>query len=264
MKVPHVKTLGVCILTCFTCSSCFFGSYIDPSNVPLDRQMENTYYIPSSSNIPSLYKKNDLTVSINSSFGSKIERAEAYAAYAPLKNLGIFASYAGGNKDGKVKLSEASLALGYWRPLSTYWHFQTYGGIDNGNIQNTHYTGTSKINITRLFLQPSVSVRNLKNTVEFAFVTRLTTAHFKVLDTLFNQSGERFSSDQLKNLGANPNHLFLEPGMSLRFGWQSVLFNLNYTSSALIAGSNFYRSTYCFSLGASFQINVAKKNVSFR
>jgi hypothetical protein len=258
MKALFVKTLSVSIVASCILSSCF-GPTIDANNVPLDRQKENIYYIPSSSTIPSLHKKNDLTIGLNSSFASKISRTEFYAAYAPLDRLGIFASIGGGTKNSKVELMETSMAIGYFQPVSAYWHFETYGGFNKGYIYNRHYTGNSEIDITRYFIQPSISVHNLKNNVELAFVSRITTAHFKISDTSFNLRGERFSADQLNKIGSNPNRVFLEPGLAFRFGWPNILFNINFTTSAIIAGESFYRSTNCLSFGAIVLFNVSKK-----
>jgi hypothetical protein len=258
MKALFVKVFMVVLFTSCSLSSCF-GPTIDANNVPLDRQKENIYYIPSSSTNPSLHKKNDLTIGLNSSFASKISRTEFYAAYASLSRLGVFASIGGGAKNSKVELMETSLAIGYFQPVSPSWQFETYGGIDKGYIYNRHYTGNSEINITRFFLQPSISVHNVKNNVELAFVSRITTADFKISDTSFNQRGERFSADQLNKIGSNPNRVFVEPGLAFRFGWPNILFNINFTTSAIIAGESFYRSTSCLSLGAIVLFNVSKK-----
>src|SRR4051812_45114682 len=142
---------GTAIVACIVfLSSCYVGPISDPNYVPESRQHENVYYVPSSPNTQLLSEKNDVGFDLAASSGPKFSGVESQASFLPAKHVGLIAGYSSGkNDDGGstyMRVHKFEGGVGYITNLSKGWHFETYGGIGTGKIDNVHATGNSTVN----------------------------------------------------------------------------------------------------------------------
>ena len=264
-KISNCLPLMCIIVVTILCLTSCYTTGTDTGMVSESRQKENVYYISSSPNSPLLTKKNDLSFSAAVSSGSKFSGAEIQAAYLPWKHIGVIGSYSAGNTnnlyDGfkTTKYNRFEVGSGYVTQLSKGWLFETYTGLGNGKILNTHYSGSSKINLTHFFLQPAIAISSKKQTIQFAISSRFAGVNFKVQDTLFATDREPLSTHNLVSLYDTPFHILWEPAMIFRFGWKNFLFNAQYTISSDLTNPDLYRANDNFSLGATFRINAGEK-----
>ena len=265
MKKSQTKLLSVIytagVLTMFT--SCYYPGYTDPYVVDVNRQKENYYYAPAAPTVPMLVKKNDFSLAMNGSLGENSHGNSVHAAFMPLKNLGLMASYSwlknGDAPDDVGKVTNYELGAGYvWR-FSPYWHFETYGGIGSGKVDNSHYTGYSKIKTNGFFLQPTISVSDKTQLFQFGFVSKFSLAKFDLRDTTFNNDREPVVTQQMQLLHDNPSQFFWEPGFVLRAGWEIFQFHLGYSFSTDLTNKEIYREKNLFTIGAVVKLNASSK-----
>ncbi|MDX2048108.1 MAG: hypothetical protein SFU87_15060 [Chitinophagaceae bacterium] len=265
MKPKHyfnIAVMGTVITIAFT--SCFPGGVPDPYIVAQSRQEENFYYTPSAHNAPLIKEKHDLNFNAALSSGTLHSGSELRGSFLPGKHFGITAAYSsGGNKSrGTVRHNRLELGAGYITKLSNQWHFETYGGWGTGNIDNSHYTGTSHVKLSHFFIQPAFAITNDKKTVRLGLVSRFAGVNFKVTDTSFATDREPFSNAQLISLYEKPFRMFWEPCIVLRYGWKVFQFHTAYSVSVGLGNDDLHRSKSNFSLGVSLQFNTDKKKKS--
>jgi hypothetical protein len=247
-------------------TSCY-GSYApaDPYIVNESRQKENYYYASSTQNVPLLEQKNDLSLALHGSFGDRQKGVDIHGAFNPAKNIGIMLSYSSIKNDGDVDndivhIKHFELGPGYFKKISPFFHFETYGGVGFGTASNRHYTGNSKITSVNFFLQPAISVSNTYQTLQFAVVSKFSLNNFKIADTSFNNDREPFVTSQMKIISDNPSQVFWEPGFVFRAGWKEFVFQATYSISTDITNKELYRSKNSFSLGMMLRINTEQKS----
>ena len=263
MKKSQTKLLSIIytagVLTMLT--SCSFFPASDPYIVDVNRQKDNFYYTPTAPTVPLLGNKNDFSLIMNGSLGENSHGNSVHAAFMPLKNLGLMASYSwlknGDAPDDVGKVTNYELGAGYvWR-FSPYWHFETYGGIGSGKVDNSHYTGYSKIKTNGFFLQPTISVSDKNQVMQFGFVSKFSLTKFDLRDTTFNNDREPVVTQQMLIIHDNPSQLFWEPGFLLRVGWKIAQFNLGYSFSADLTNKEMYRKKGLFTVGAVVKLNAS-------
>jgi hypothetical protein len=242
-------------------ASCYTGSYIpDPYIVDIERQKQNIYYVPSSPNTPLLTEKNDFSFSVMRASGSKFTGAEIQAACLPWKHAGFIASYSGaGNRNGNpdyMTYHRFEIGAGYVSKFSKEGHFEIYGGLGNGKMMNSHYSGSSRINLNHFFLQPAIAISDKHQIIQFAVSSKFAGVNFKVRDTLFTTAREPFSSSQINSLYEQPFHVMWEPALSFRVGWKNFLFNAQYTLSSDLTNPDLHRSKNNFSIGVTLRCNT--------
>jgi len=254
--------LFISIAAGFFLTSCVPGNGIsEPYIVDESRQKENIYYIPSAPNAPLLSEKNDLNFNVASTTGSRFRGVEIQTAFLPSKHIGITGSYSHAANSPEIKYNRFELGSGYITKLNKGWHFETYAGFGAGKISNSHYTGSSEINLTHFFLQPAVSVSNQKKTAQLGIISRFEGVNFKVADTLFNTEREPFSTGQLISLYDQPFHIMWQPGLLFRFGWKNFKFHTAYSFSADLTNPDLYRANDNFSFGLSLRFNTTEKRL---
>ncbi|HEY6505643.1 MAG TPA: hypothetical protein VIZ28_16825 [Chitinophagaceae bacterium] len=260
LQTPGILFTAVCL----SLVSCYpVGTVVDPYYVAPERQDQNTYYVPAAPHSPLLTEKGDINFNILRSSGSKFNGAELQLAYMPGKHVGIGMSYSGGgHKEGEpqaMNYSRFELMSGYVKKLRNGWHFESYGGLGTGGINNTHYTGKSHIKLNHFFLQPAIVVSNDKQTVQFGIASRFTGVHFNVNEIAFDYDREVISFDRINTLVDNPFHVMWEPSLIFRAGWKNFLFTIQYSHSSDLSGPAVYGSTDNFSFGVSVRGNTKKK-----
>jgi hypothetical protein len=254
---------GIAIVVCMPLlHSCYPYPVYDPYVVPESRQKENVYYVPSSPNTQLLSEKNDVDFNVVASASSKFSGVEMQGSFLPAKHIGLIAAYSSGkNDDGSgtyMRFDKFEGGVGYVTKLSRGWHFETYGGIGTGKIDNIHATGNSTTNLTNFFIQPAFGVSNKKQTVQFGIVSKFSGVNFKI-DSAFDNAREPYSTSQVIGLHDQPFHVMWEPGLILRVGWKNFLFHTSYSVSADLTNSQLHRATDNFSIGGSVRFNASKK-----
>jgi hypothetical protein len=254
---------GIAILTSTTLLySCYPGPIYDPYVVSESRQKENLYYVPSSPNTQLLSEKNNIGFNLMASGGSKFSAVETQASFLPARHVGLIAEYSSGKNEGGetyMKYHKFEGGVGYVTPLSKEWHFEAYGGVGTGKINNMHETGSSKISLTNFFIQPAFAVSNKKRTVQFGIVSKFSGVNFKA-DTAFDNAREPYNTSQVISLYDQPFHLMWEPGLVFRVGWKNFLFHTSYCFSTDLTNSQLHRATDNFSIGGSLRFNASKKD----
>ena len=268
MKKYHYLLLGAYLITItgFFLSACSDVFY-DPYFVNEGRQKENIYYVPSAPNTPLLTEKNDLNFNVMRASGPKFTGAEIQAAYLPWKHAGISASYSIGSNKGYMQYDRFEIGSGYVTKFAGGWHFETYAGLGNGKISNSHYTGSSRINFNHFFLQPAMMISNKKKTVQLGLVSRFEGVHFTVIDTSFNKFNnvrQPFSAGQVKSLYDHPFHVMWQPGFVFRFGWEKLLFRTGFSLTSDLTNPQVYGAKNNFSFGLSLRLNATKKKPTQR
>jgi hypothetical protein len=234
--------------------------YPDPYSVDEGRQKENIYYVPAAANMPLLTTKHDFYGTLMRSSGEQYLAFETEAAFMIGKHAGVAASFAqgkngGGGPDGDVmKYHRYELGAGYVNRFNKGWHFETYGGLGNEDINNKHHTGTSHIGLPYFFVQPTIAVSNRNQSVQFGISSRFVGAKFNAGDTLFNTDREQFSAAQFASLYSQPFHFMWEPAFVFRFGWQNFLFNTGFTYSADLTNPGLNRAKTNFTMGVTIRI----------
>jgi hypothetical protein len=243
-----------------TFNSCYYPGYVDPYVVDVTRQKENYYYAPAAPTVPLLVKKNDFSITMNGSTGKDAKGGSVHGAFKPTKNLGLMSSYSwfkndvGSNDIGRFVNYE--FGAGYVGSLSPYWHFETYGGIGSGKVENEHHTGYSKIKTNSFFLQPTIAVSDKKQLMQFGFFSKFSRTKFDLLDTSFNNDREQVVTNQMRIIHDNPSQLFWEPGFIGRVGWSVVQLNLSYTFSSDLTNKELFRKKGLFSIGVIVKLNA--------
>lgn len=261
MKQTSSIPVGI-IVTCVVLLDCCTPyPTAGPDLVPEWRQKENVYYVPSSPNTQLLTEKNDIGFDVLASAGESFSGVEMQASYLPAKHVGIVAAYSSGKNDaGEVFMRYHNVegGVGYITKLSGGWHFETYGGVGTGKVDNNHASGTSKTNLTNFFIQPAFVISNQKKTLQFGIVSKFSGVNFKV-DTAFDNAREPFNTRQVISLTDQPFHVMWEPGLVLRIGWKNFMFQTSYSGSADLTNSDLHRSTNNFSIGGALRLNASKK-----
>ncbi len=262
-SINITETILVTMLVIFSLNSCYVPGQ---TGIPISRQEENIYYIPSTPVSTTLLEKNDINFNLLRSSSEKFTALEFQGAYLPTKKIGIITAYTNAlNKDGKQKymnFNRFELGAGYLKSLPNNWRFETYAGGGFGRVENYHVTGTSQSNLGIFFFQPAFGVTSKNKLVSFDMISKFSGIKFNVKDSAFDTYQEIHSGYQLASLYTTPFNLMWEPALIFKAGWQNFLFHLSYTNSVNFSNRNLYQSKGNIALGISFRFNTAEKTTS--
>ena len=232
----------------------------DPYYVPIERQKENVYYIPTTQNAPFLQQKNEGNVAANFSFGMNHAGLDLQASYSPAEHLGLLTNYSWvGTTNDHGNLGRFELGAGYYNPVSPTSLFEVYAGGGFGTVKNRHETGLSNLSNSILFLQPSIGFQKANRKFQVAFIPRLTYVHFNFRDSTFNNDREQFASGQFRLLNDKPNQLFLEPGLVFKAGGENTIVNFGCNVSSNLTSTELNDVASHFHIGINFRLFPAKK-----
>jgi hypothetical protein len=257
LLVPLVAIVA-CAIVLYSCYPYPTGS---PDVVPEWRQKENIYYVPSTPNTQLLSEKNDIGFSLVASASSQFSGVETQASYLPAKHIGLIAGYSSGKNEESetyMRFHKFEAGVGYVTSVSKAWHFETYGGMGTGKIDNIHATGSSAIHLTDFFIQPGFAVSSKKKTIQFGIVSKFSGVNFKA-DSAFDNAKEPYSTSQIIAIHDQPFHIMWEPGLTFRVGWKNFLFHTSYSLSTDLTNSVLNRVTDNFSIGGALRFNTSKK-----
>ncbi|HEX8333929.1 MAG TPA: hypothetical protein VF622_15020 [Segetibacter sp.] len=235
------------------------------------------YYGPNSSNVPLFKEKGEGRISGALSGADETTGFELQTAYAFGKNFGgMFNFYTAGGKDnttfdgsgsGSTRQIEkgngtlTEIGLGYFQPLSaSNMIFELYGGIGGGTVNNFYQQNeSSKVGLTKLFLQPSIGYSNDERTLEAAFSTRLSSINFKVKEARFATGTGGYDLIQVQYIRNNDNIFFVEPSLLFRGGGKNIKGQLQLTTSHPLTRKEFLTQELNASIGIFFSFNGKAK-----
>lgn len=225
-------------------------------------------YIPNVENVPLLKEK----MEFRGNFGLQ----NYQVAFAPTNHLGIMSNAYVRKRDWEPSMGDSSTykykystsntlveaGSGYFTKLGEDGIFESYAGGGGGSMffDWTTFKNDSQIahrqfktNYTKVFIQPAIGLS--MNNIDFAFSVRWTGIKFSTSDTL------RYTNLALENMQINdlskPFYSFIEPALTLRFGFKYVKFQMQ-TLLSLKTNKDplFY---FPFTQTFTLHINIAKR-----
>lgn len=76
------------------------------------------------------------------------------------------------------------------------------------------------------------------------------------MDATFTNAREPFSASQIKLLNEKPFHIFWEPGVIFRLGWENFLVHTGYSFTADLSNDPLHRVKNNFSIGIYIKFNA--------
>jgi hypothetical protein len=195
------------------------------------------YYVANMQNVPLFKEKDEFHLSGAYAFGNESQCVEVQTAYSFTSNIGFMVDFmhaSGGNPPtedyGKGYYLDG--AIGYFKPLGKNWVFEIYGGLGASNqhqvytsqkwndLAGKYYTvdeGTADLTFIKPFLQPSIGFTS--GIFDIAVSTRFGNVKYSSINN--NVFGNLTDYNEIDNISGT-NHLFLEPALSLRAGWENI------------------------------------------
>ncbi len=223
------------------------------------------YYVPNIQNVPMFTEKDEYRMSVSYGLSESVS-TEIQAAYSVTDHLGVMTNWISArgidndeNSWGTGNFLEGG--LGYFRPLGKSGVVELYGGA-GGSRQHHQYgirdfdpydttiinnnAGTSVLSFARLFVQPSMGMS--WKAFDFAFSTRFCSLFFNKIDNQIDRTRNEYEFNKLDFLVHNRNHLYFEPAITIRCGWDLVKVQLQ-GSMASYFNSKHYFDDYHITLG---------------
>lgn len=255
LRFIAIAIIPLCYISCG-------GGYINTGTVPIMRQQGNLIYCSNSPNIPLLQKKGNGLVSISGSYGNKYNTfngAEVQGAIATGKHFGLmlnsFIAARKNEETTKNKTSYIDAGLGYYKTLTKGVSFELFGGIGTGSTNNEHFTGNSRINSRKFFLQPSIGYTSPNRKFKAGTGIRFSQNKFIIKEQLFDQTREDFNAIEFSQLAQHPNQFLIEPSAVLRYGWKTVQFQFQYSRLFQTSERKYNMGKARWVFGLSFPFN---------
>ncbi|TKT92003.1 hypothetical protein [Dyadobacter frigoris] len=225
------------------------------------------YYAPNKGNIPNMREKNDVRIDAGFSVGLVSAGADLQFAYAPIDHLGVmvngaFSKTQNYSKNNDTESQYLEAGLGYFTKFedNRKWLFEVYGGGGKGNysIWYNDYQ-TSKIDMNKYFIQPSLSYTHLYKNLEFGIASKFSGVNydlksFTVVDDMYHSNVRR-----IQNLVNRPMLLFWEPTFRFSGGFKNMKAYVSYTPSVDILQTGTDREVVNVSMGLRFTLNASRK-----
>ncbi|HET9823890.1 MAG TPA: hypothetical protein VFP87_01080, partial [Chitinophagaceae bacterium] len=179
--------------------------------------------------------------------------AEVQGALAVSKNIGVMlnTAFLDGGRDGNGYLLEGG--AGYYKPFAEKWVFESYAGVGFGSANNNDsWEGTSKVNFTKCFVQPSVGYAS--KYFDAGVASRFSGVYMKVTDYQ-----PEISSYNLEYVKAHPNSYLWEPSGFIAAGFQQAKLRLQMTYSLNLNNKELSQEDLIVALGVSFNIKPKNK-----
>lgn len=240
------------------------------------------FYAPTTAITPLLREKGETQFSGHFGAGDEIDKSlQLQAAWAFDSNLAIAANiYAaeGGNKLGNSNYgngSQLELAAGYFCPITSKLSYELYGGLAMGKASN-HFLrtyssdslGTTSFpyqidnNCFKPFVQGNIGYRS----TYFDAILHLRAGYLSIgqLDENFpivDPSYKTQANDDIDLIKKHPNSFLIEPGFTLRAGYEPIKLQLHLGWSINSNGSHYPQEGGIVSLGVVGMLNsTTKKN----
>jgi hypothetical protein len=241
----------------------------------------HVYYAPNTANAPMLSEKGETRVNglISGGGESEFSCGELQAAHAITNSFGVMANWMAASRSGEISTldsrfsstihtekghgSYVEFAGGYFKTLdkSKRVVFETYAGIGFGGVNNDYGFGNvSKVNITKLFLQPAFGYKSAY--FEVAFVPKISFVNWTVKENSFSASANSYDKEALATIEGKPHFVAIEPALLLRGGFKNVKLQGSLSFSNVSSDPNYQIGELIEGLNMSFGISVNLKAAS--
>ncbi|MBT8229977.1 MAG: hypothetical protein KJO50_06930 [Bacteroidia bacterium] len=189
-----------------------------------------TVYTPNMHNVP-LFKEKD---EFRGTFGFN----DFQLAYSPISHLGLMmnaqyhngGSYSEPFEDGSARKYLIEGGIGYYRNFERSGVFELYGGGGYGGVSFDHSSDSEfsayNSKLSRFFIQPSIGFTS--EFFDLSFSMRFIRLNYFDHDISEYEPGSAFDEDyDLRELNDHI-YTFLEPGITLRVGWNQVKFHMQF------------------------------------
>ena len=238
----------------------------------------HVYYAPNTANAPLLSEAGETRINALYSTGiniSSFNGGEIQVAHAVSKNIGVMVNgFAGGESESvsdwtsavshteKGNGSYIEFGAGYFKMLQEKSDVmaELYGGVGFGTVNNDYGGGDhSKVNHTKIFLQPALGYKG-KN-VELTFIPKISLVNFHVKENQINNQYNEDEKGDVNSIADKKHFLALEPALVLRGGGEDFKAQvaLSFTGHQLSSFASPNLITFNLSLGISINIKTQKK-----
>ena len=231
------------------------------------------YYAPNAANIPLFKEQDTFKGKAGVGGGNNYTGGDIQLAYSPGKKIGIMVNsfFAGkteqvgdittgeGTHEESGKGSYIEAGLGYYKAFGEkkVWIFETYGGAGIGGENHIYnFQETSRLNISKYFIQPSFGYSSHRGTLEIALGSRFSRLNLKINQTNISEANNQSSKVDLDYISIHPSSFLWEPSIMLAAGWPNIKFYFQLTESANLTTSYLAQDSENFNLG----IKVSLKN----
>ena len=216
----------------------------------------HVYYAPNTANAPLLSEKGETRINALYSAGgvSEFSGGELQLAHAVTKNFALmvngmavsrsdeitdwdFNSGTTGSHTEKGHGSYMEFAGGYFTTFDKSKKFvvETFGGVGIGTAKNDYDFGDhSKVNSTKIFLQPSLGYKSAH--FEMAFVPKLSFVNWTVKESRVSNQTDN-DAQEIAAIENKPRFVAFEPALLLRAGGK------NFKAQASLSFSNTQSTT---------------------
>lgn len=237
-----------------------------------------TYYVPNSQEIPLFTKKNQGRVNLEFvaypelSKAFKISGAYSFADnFAATGNV-FMISEIDDEKNSYYKSSHRGYSVGLglinFIPIGKIYVFETTVGFAGGNAKNGYINGGSienKVNFVNFFIQPAIGL--VKDRFEMAISLKYNIHTYTDLNlTLINSAKNQCILEQsgaiYYDYPIDKTFYFLEPAITVRYGWEHIKISLQIVPSIIIGNVDFARENANASLGIHFKFGNNRLSTS--
>lgn len=243
------------------------------------------FYAPTTAITPLFREKGEAQFSGHIGTGDVIDRSlQVQAACAIDSHLAIFGTFYTAQSNyhnnepisvNAGKGSQIELAVGYFAPISSKVSYEIYGGFARGNVTNDYQKRyTSNTSGNKWFPQ-SISNNCFKSFVQgnigyrskyFDAVFNMRLGYLKIggiTETLptIDTGYVGTPIEAVEKIKSNPNSFLIEPGLTLRVGYEPLKLQFHFGQSFSSNGSKYPIDGKNFSIGLAGMINssTAKK-----
>jgi len=212
------------------------------------------YYVPNTQNVPVMKEKGQTNLSIGLNASESTNGFELQGAYGLTDKFALqlntdWVNSSESDSNGSGHLIE--LGAGYYKNLSKYFVFETYGLLGFGAMKYEDNYNTSqeiKANFIRIGLQPSISFTSKY------FIASLSG---RLANLKYNNISGNLVAD-VDYLNANNSSWLAEPALTLQAGFEDVKLLLQYQISYNLTNPDFNQDYNLVSIGLKVNLNPKK------
>jgi hypothetical protein len=245
------------------------------------------YYFPTAHNVPLLKERNDAKFTAGASFKPvDISVCEFQVAWAATNHVALAGSYTSASGTSSNSASEgnghyADAAIGYFSAINEELIFEVFGGFGHSNQHHQYGTsrkiaessdrqiidfGTSDLSFSNYYIQPAIGVS--RNAFDIVFSLRFSNLYFNgINNNLLTDTINKYTYNSplffpLEEIASQRRYYLLEPGFTLRAGWQYAKLQLQWVHSVHLNTSrpeSFHNSHFTIGLSFAFAERWMKK-----
>jgi hypothetical protein len=155
------------------------------------------------------------------------------------------------------------VGAGYYKAFGEkkLWVFETYGGAGAGGENHVYNSlETSKLNITKYFIQPSIGYSSHRGTFEIAAGSRFTGLNLKINQSNVSFENNLSSKKNLDYISIHPSSFLWEPSIIIAAGWPNFKFYFEITTSYNLTNPDLAQDNSDANLGIKFTLKNNPNN----